>query len=76
MVNESLQPAPEEPEGVAVPDQPAPSQPQPTIQEAPMQTMRKRRPQETRPAQPAPNVRSAFTSFETPALRLLNNRAT
>lgn len=68
MVNELLQPAPEEPEGVAVPDQPAPSQPQPTIQEAPMQTMQQAAPQQTRPAQPAPNVQqAAFTSFETPA---------
>ncbi|MCM3224916.1 flagellar motor switch protein FliN/FliY [Terribacillus saccharophilus] len=68
MVNELLQPAPEEPEGVAVPDQPAPSQPQPTIQEASMQTMQQAAPQQTRPAQPAPNVQqAAFTSFETPA---------
>lgn len=68
MVNELLQPAPEEPEAVAVPQQPAPSQPQPTIQEAPMQTMQQEAPQQTRPAQPAPNVQqAAFTSFETPA---------
>ncbi|MEC0303020.1 flagellar motor switch phosphatase FliY [Terribacillus saccharophilus] len=68
MVNELLQPAPEEPEAVAVPQQPAPSQPQPTIQEAPMQTMQQAAPQQTRPAQPAPNVQqAAFTSFETPA---------
>ncbi|MEC0283164.1 flagellar motor switch phosphatase FliY [Terribacillus saccharophilus] len=68
MVDELLHPAPEEPEAVAVSQQPAPSQPQPTIQEAPMQTMQQTAPQQTRPAQPAPNVQqAAFTSFETPA---------
>ena len=68
MVNELLHPAPEEPEAVAAPQQPAPSQPQPTIQEAPQQTMQQTAPQQTRSAQPAPNVQqAAFTSFETPA---------
>lgn len=68
MVNELLQPATEEPEAVAAPQQPAPSQPQPTIQEAPQQTMQQTAPQQTRSAQPAPNVQqAAFTSFETPA---------
>ncbi|PAD21110.1 flagellar motor switch phosphatase FliY [Terribacillus saccharophilus] len=66
MVNELLHPAPEEPEAAAVPQQPAPSQPQPTIQEAPMQTMQQTAP--PRPAPPAPNVQqAAFTSFDTPA---------
>lgn len=68
MVNELLHPAPEEPEAVVAPQQPAPSQPQPTIQEAPQQTMQQTAPQQTRSAQPAPNVQqAAFTSFETPA---------